>query len=216
MNFIGTGPLIGLEGSARFLGAWSFDFKGDLAVLFGTQNDFYQEISRTTSPPALLGLTNSNFAGALANIYSERRFVTVLSPDIQVGVSYWFTPNWKLGVELPHRWADRREKHEMGQCQRSYFAATLLARPEADTHRHIRFQLRFESDLKAPASAGAFSAPSSVRRKNDREFTSSPVQRRQRSRSRCPCISIGNEQPARATFRRTPPTSASPPISTPP
>ena len=56
-NFLGAGPLIGLEGSARFLGAWSFDYKGDLAVLFGTQSEFEQNISRTTTTPALLGIT---------------------------------------------------------------------------------------------------------------------------------------------------------------
>ena len=42
-----------------------------------------------------------------------------------------------------------------------------------------------------------------------RKFTRSPVRRR-----RWPCISNGNEQPARATFRRTAPMSAYPPIST--
>jgi hypothetical protein len=42
-----------------------------------------------------------------------------------------------------------------------------------------------------------------------RKFTGSPVRRRRR-----PCISNRNAQPARATFRRTPPMSAYPPIST--
>ncbi len=98
-NFLGTGPLIGLEGSVRFLGAWSFDYKGDLAVLFGTQSEFETNISRTTTTPALLGQTNSNFSGNFVNAGPDgQRFVTMLSPDIQVGVSYWFSPNWKVGV----------------------------------------------------------------------------------------------------------------------
>src|SRR5262249_49653717 len=42
-----------------------------------------------------------------------------------------------------------------------------------------------------------------------RKFTGSPVRRR-----RWPCILKRNEEPARATFRRTPPMSAYPPIST--
>jgi hypothetical protein len=42
------------------------------------------------------------------------------------------------------------------------------------------------------------------------KFTGSPVRR-----LRWPCISNRNAQPARATFRRTPPMSACPPISTP-
>jgi hypothetical protein len=98
-NFLGAGPLIGLEGSVRFLGAWSFDYKGDLAVLFGTQSEFETNISRTTSNPALLGITNSNFSGAFSSAFTdEKRFVTMLSGDIQAGVSYWFTPNVKLGA----------------------------------------------------------------------------------------------------------------------
>jgi len=99
MNFLGAGPLIGLDGSVRFFGAWSFDYKGDLAVLFGTQSEFETNISRTTSAPALLGITHSDFSGAFSNAFTdEKRFVTMLSGDIQAGVSYWFTPNVKLGV----------------------------------------------------------------------------------------------------------------------
>ncbi len=45
-----------------------------------------------------------------------------------------------------------------------------------------------------------------------RNFTGAPARHRQ---WRWSCISKRNEQLARATFRRTPPTSASPPISTP-
>jgi hypothetical protein len=100
MNFLGAGPLIGLEGSARFLGAWSFDYKGDLAVLFGTQSSFETNISRTTNSTPLLCVSNSNFCpGGSANTGPNgQRFVTMLSPDIQAGVSYWFTPNIKLGL----------------------------------------------------------------------------------------------------------------------
>ena len=107
-NFIGTGPLIGLEGSARFLGAWSFDYKGDLAVLFGTQNEFNTDITRTTTSPAILGVITSqtmccnlgNFSsgGSASASSNNSRFVTVLSPDIQAGVSYWFTPNIKMSL----------------------------------------------------------------------------------------------------------------------
>jgi hypothetical protein len=106
-NFLGAGPLIGLEGSARFLGAWSFDFKGDLAVLFGTQTEAYTSISRTSTSPAILGVLScsgsvpcgfSNSGSANSDNNSDKRFVTMLSPDIQVGVSYWFTPNFKLGL----------------------------------------------------------------------------------------------------------------------
>ncbi len=92
-NFLGAGPLIGLEGSVRFLSVWSFDFKGDLAVLFGTQSDFIQETSTITGSTVLLGANNGS-----AFIINNRQFVTVLSPDMQVGFSYWLTPNIKLGA----------------------------------------------------------------------------------------------------------------------
>jgi hypothetical protein len=99
-NFLGAGPLIGLEGSARFLGAWSFDYKGDLAVLFGTQKEFEQNISRTTNSTPFLCISNSSFCpGGFSNTGTEAaRFVTMLSGDIQAGVSYWFSPTLKLGV----------------------------------------------------------------------------------------------------------------------
>ncbi len=92
-NFLGAGPLIGLEGSVRFMGAWSFDFKGDLAVLFGTQSDFFQGIETSRGSTILLGANN----GAV-DVSTDRRFVTMLSPDIQVGFGYWITPNVKLAA----------------------------------------------------------------------------------------------------------------------
>ena len=68
-------------------------------MLFGTQSEFETNISRTTSNPALLGITNSNFSGGFSSAFTdEKRFVTMLSGDIQAGVSYWFTPNLKLGA----------------------------------------------------------------------------------------------------------------------
>jgi opacity protein-like surface antigen len=94
-NFLGTGPLIGLEGSARFLGAWSFDYKGDLAVLFGTQKSVNTTVDRTTATPAIV---NVLIGGGSISTSTDARFVTMLSPDIQAGVSYWFTPNVKLGL----------------------------------------------------------------------------------------------------------------------
>src|ERR1700720_1999295 len=64
-SFLGAGPLIGLEGSVPFFGAWSFDYKGDLAVLFGTQKSVNTTINRTTVSPAILmtmgGLNGTNF-----------------------------------------------------------------------------------------------------------------------------------------------------------
>jgi hypothetical protein len=97
-SFLGAGPLIGLEGSVPFAGAWSFDYKGDLAVLFGTQKSVETDKTIATTTPAFLAL--SNMAPGYNSIYTdtEARFATMLSGDIQAGVSYWFTRNLKLGL----------------------------------------------------------------------------------------------------------------------
>ena len=48
--------------------------------------------------PALKKRTASFEGELLAFTDTEARFATMLSGDIQAGVSYWFTPNVKLGV----------------------------------------------------------------------------------------------------------------------
>jgi hypothetical protein len=64
------------------------------------------------------------------------------------------------------------------------------------------------------ADIGTSSIISLARSRNEK-FTGAPARRwRWRWRWRWPCISNRNAQPARATFRRTPPMSAYPPIST--
>jgi hypothetical protein len=98
-SFLGAGPLIGLEGSAPLAGAWSFDYKGDLAVLFGTQNSVFTDRMVTTNSTPLLCVNNISFCPSnFARVSTDARFATMLSGDIQAGVSYWFTPNLKLGV----------------------------------------------------------------------------------------------------------------------
>jgi opacity protein-like surface antigen len=97
-SFLGAGPLIGLEGSVPFAGAWSFDYKGDLAVLFGTQKRV--EIDKTVATMTPAFMTPFCMPLGYNHIYTETeaRFATMLSGDIQAGVSYWFTRNLKLGV----------------------------------------------------------------------------------------------------------------------
>jgi hypothetical protein len=96
-SFLGAGPLIGLEGSVPFFGAWSFDYKGDLAVLFGTQKSVNTTMVRSTISPAFLMLMGGSGSNSISTD-TEARFATMLSADIQAGVSYWFTPNLKLGA----------------------------------------------------------------------------------------------------------------------
>lgn len=91
-SFLGAGPLIGLEGSVPFAGKWSFDYNGDVALLFGRQQSQVtaRALASSSGPPPVVfdqvGTTN------------DRLFAGVLSADIQVGVSYWLTQNLKLGA----------------------------------------------------------------------------------------------------------------------
>jgi hypothetical protein len=92
-NFLGAGPLIGMDGSVRFLGNWSFDYKGDMAILFGSQ---HQQFTTTTSNSATPAILNQFFGGGNVNTNTADRFSYVVSADIQAGIGYWFTPNVKL------------------------------------------------------------------------------------------------------------------------
>jgi hypothetical protein len=94
-NFLGAGPLIGMEGSVRFMGNWSFDYKGDMAVLFGSQHVQTTTTNTASATPAIL---NQLTPGGSVNTLTGDRFAYVLSPDVQAGIGYWFTPNVKLAA----------------------------------------------------------------------------------------------------------------------
>ncbi|QOZ47376.1 hypothetical protein XH89_30740 [Bradyrhizobium sp. CCBAU 53340] len=90
-SFLGAGPLIGLEGSVRFAGQWSFDYSGDVALLLGRQQ------SQITARSLFVGSPPPTVIDQIAT-GSDRLFAGALSADIQVGVSYWVTQNLKLGA----------------------------------------------------------------------------------------------------------------------
>jgi hypothetical protein len=92
-NFLGAGPLIGMDGSVRFMNNWSFDYKGDMAILFGSQ---HQQITTTNSTSAVPAILNQFIQGGNVNTNTADRFSYVVSADIQAGIGYWFTPNVKL------------------------------------------------------------------------------------------------------------------------
>ena len=92
-NFLGAGPLIGMDGSVRFMGNWSFDYKGDMAILFGSQ---HQQISTTNAASAVPAILNQFVTGGGVNTNTADRFSYVVSADVQAGIGYWFTPNVKL------------------------------------------------------------------------------------------------------------------------
>lgn len=95
-SFLGAGPLIGLEGSVPFAGRWSFDYSGDAAILLGRQQLNSTTSNTTSTTPAFLAQLNPPTNVFFTN--ADRQFSGVLSADIQVGLSYWLTPNLKLGA----------------------------------------------------------------------------------------------------------------------
>jgi hypothetical protein len=94
VNFLGAGPLIGVNGAVPFAGKWTFDYTGDLAVLFGTQTSQFTTINGATIVPAFLNILAAN--GNNANVNTNSKFSTMLSGDIQAGFGYWVTPNVKV------------------------------------------------------------------------------------------------------------------------
>jgi hypothetical protein len=92
-RFLGIGPRIGIDGSVPLGGSWTFDYLGDAAVLFG------QRKFDSTITPALLydGTTTPVVVlSGLPNMSSTSSTVAVFNLDAQAGISYWFTPNYKL------------------------------------------------------------------------------------------------------------------------
>ena len=122
----------------------------------------------------------------------------------------------------PHRHGGLRRRqsiyHAMPRlkCLSALASITCQMRSLDQENRRHHPPSQFASgDIRhAPRAAAAVRPPLGPRVRQllpttQRKFTGSPVRRR-----RWPCISIRNAQPARATFRRTPPMSAYPPIST--
>ena len=96
-SFLGAGPLIGIEGSIPFFGNWTFDYAGDAAVLFGTQQSTVTTSTSATVTPALLALLLGGGGNGIATATAER-FGTALSTDVQAGFGYWVTPNIKVAA----------------------------------------------------------------------------------------------------------------------
>lgn len=101
-SFFGVGPRIGVEGSVPFAGNWTFDYLGDVAVLFGTQRLRSVAAQSVAVSPAFVALIGDglNLGGGInagANATNERS-ATVVNADLQAGVSYWMTPNLKVSA----------------------------------------------------------------------------------------------------------------------
>jgi hypothetical protein len=90
-KFLGVGPRLGIDGAAPFAGRWSFDYSGGVAVLFGRRSlDSNSTMTLTINPAQPGG------SGTLTTAASSSDVGAVFNLDAQAGVSYWFTPNFKM------------------------------------------------------------------------------------------------------------------------
>ena len=93
-SFLGIGPRVGLEGSVPLGGAWTLDYKGDAALLFGnTKID--------TDSVTSFSIVSPGFILAISGIPSSSywaKSITVMNADVQAGIGYWITPNWKISA----------------------------------------------------------------------------------------------------------------------
>jgi hypothetical protein len=93
-TFIGAGPRFGVEGAVPIGPAWTFDYLGDAAALFGTQ-----KFERRQSIDNIVLINPAGIFSFIPPIIdSTQKFATVFNADIQVGVSYWMSQSMKLSL----------------------------------------------------------------------------------------------------------------------
>ena len=106
-SFFGAGPRVGLEGSVPLIGPLGFDYSTNAALLFGTtkitsaSNSTLSNSSTLTTAAGgvvLFTATSPPTQTSLSNGTNWSSSVAVYNFDIQGGVSWWFSPTFKLGL----------------------------------------------------------------------------------------------------------------------
>ena len=90
-KFLGVGPRLGIDGGLPLGGAWSLDYLGGVAVLFGNRS--YDSNSTMT---LILNPGGGQQVGTLATATSSSDTGAVFNLDGQIGISYQFNPNFKM------------------------------------------------------------------------------------------------------------------------
>jgi hypothetical protein len=94
-SFLGAGPRIGIEGEVPLFYGWTLDYKGDAAILFGNtkiDSDAVSSFNLAVPPAFFLGIS-----GIGSSSYWSKS-IYVWNFDVQAGIGYWITPNWKVAV----------------------------------------------------------------------------------------------------------------------
>lgn len=96
-KWVGAGPRAAIEGSIPLQGAWSIDYNGGVAALFG-HNSVNQVVGVVTTGPGV----STCLSGCPINASSSSNQV-VFNADGQAGIAYAFSPNAKLSLNY---WVD--------------------------------------------------------------------------------------------------------------
>jgi hypothetical protein len=87
-SFLGLGPRLGVEGATQLGHRFEFDYLGDVALLLGKQrHQFVRSFENLVNQPSISTLA-----------FSSQQSATVINADLQIGVSYWMTPQAKIGL----------------------------------------------------------------------------------------------------------------------
>jgi hypothetical protein len=86
-TFVGAGPRLGVDGSTPLGGGWSIDWLGGVAVLFGERQTTQTTFPTPVGAGVFLPITS---ASAISDT------TAVFNVDGQAGLSYWFSPTFKI------------------------------------------------------------------------------------------------------------------------
>ena len=115
-RFTGAGPRAGLEGMVPLGGAWSFDWLGGAALLFGSRS-LDVGVAGSAANFGIVGVDVSDNA-------------TLFNVDAQAGLSYWFAPNAKLtgSYRFDGYWGELKTINSAGavaNADRLFYGPTL-------------------------------------------------------------------------------------------
>jgi opacity protein-like surface antigen len=97
-SFLGLGPRVGVEGAIPLWGAFGFDYAANVALLWGHSKINFDSVSAFTAVSTDVAGPTVVSASGLTSGSQWSKTSAVWSADVQVGVSYWFTSNMKVGV----------------------------------------------------------------------------------------------------------------------
>ncbi len=96
--FLGAGPRFGVEGSVPF-GNFSFDYAADAAWLIGSTRINSETTTNFTVVSLPVGSGTNISESGLTSSSTYERTVSVYNGDFLIGVSYWFTPAFKITLD---------------------------------------------------------------------------------------------------------------------